>query len=133
MSEPLPILDLCPACGRVHVTSAEGAACETCDPGAHAKLLVRVACPKCGGEGAREGEPWCVRCDGDGLIGRTPTPADLLTDPRVRALVAALDDTMETLELHARRRIHDAAVAALAPFHAPTTLAAMCEEVPDGE
>ena len=85
-----PIIDLCPVCGRTHVTSTEGAACDDCDPSAQAKLLVRVACPKCGGEGAREGEPWCVRCDGDGQICRTPTPADLLTDPRVAALVEAL-------------------------------------------
>jgi hypothetical protein len=60
------------------------------------ELVVRVACPKCRGAGAREGEPWCVHCDGDGLIGRTPTPADLvahvvaLPAEEARALLVAL-------------------------------------------
>lgn len=62
-------------------------------PVVHDTLLYRrrVGCHACGGDGVREPYP-CPVCEGRGWcwMYRAPTPADLLTDPRVRALVAAL-------------------------------------------
>lgn len=79
------------------------------------------SCDLCGGTGeARDREP-CDACEGTGELHghQRPTPADLLTDPRVRALVEALRfsegivaNESDTTEI----------MAALAPF----------EEVPRG-
>jgi hypothetical protein len=98
-----PIIDLCPVCGRVHVTSTEGAACAVCDPPApgEPRLLVRRPCTPCDGDGTVADDrndllDVCGECDGHGVTYRTPTPADLVAhvarmrDTEAVALVVAL-------------------------------------------
>mgnify|MGYP003442826174 FL=1 len=77
-------------------------------------------CDACGGTGYAPPPGFhesCEVCDGAGeLQGHLrPTPADLLTDPRVRSLVEALTAALGPLDEHAPVATF-AVEAALAPF-----------------
>lgn len=92
----------------------------------HDTLLFRrrAGCHVCGGDGVREPYP-CPVCEGRGWcwMYRAPTPADLLTDPRVRAVVEALQTevaALRVLQEYGGRTLSTATVAALAPFEGVT-------------
>lgn len=80
----------------------------------------RIGCVACNGTGVFE--PYlCPVCEDAGRcwMYRAPTPADLLTDPRVRALVEALQGeaaALRMLQEFGGRTLSTATVAALAPF-----------------
>ena len=79
---------------------------------AETSLWMLVECPTCAGSD-RLG---CRDCDGTRELYRDPTPADLLSDPRVAALVEALGHSLRELRVYDQYRQDVAAKAALAPF-----------------
>lgn len=80
------------------------------------RLVVRteVDCDNCATSGLWRDGSTCEMCDGHGWVESSakPTPADLLTDPRVAALV----DALKRATGHLLEPAYNQAMAALAPF-----------------
>lgn len=80
-------------------------------------LWAFVPCGLCGGTGESDyGLDECDECAGTGDQYVNPTAADLLTDPRVRALVEALRPVVLRWDPDAMDDMERRLIAALVPF-----------------